>query len=110
MAAVRERVPREAPKVCSRDLIHQIFRQPCCRSPFLERADLGTQPTGGRHLRELERLGVLRDRQTGRAVYLVHAGLPVLPARHVKERSSFPTRRPDGFVRRSRGPRASTGG
>jgi Fic family protein len=75
MESVRERVKREAPSVYSKDLIEQIFRQPYCKIPFLERAGMGTRQTCSKYLRELERLGVLHGQKIGREVYFINRDL-----------------------------------
>lgn len=75
MEAVRERVQREAPGVYSKDLIEQMFQQPYCKIPFLERAGIGTRQTCAKYLRELERLGVLHGQKIGREVYFINQAL-----------------------------------
>ncbi|MCM8596142.1 Fic family protein [Accumulibacter sp.] len=75
MDAVREHVQREAPRLYSKDLIEQIFRQPYCKIQFLERAGIGTRQTCAKYLRELERLGVLRGQKVGREVYFINQAL-----------------------------------
>lgn len=75
MEAVREQVQRAAPRLYSRDLIEQIFRQPYCKIPFLERAGLGTRQTCARYLRQLEELGILRGQKIGREVYFINHAL-----------------------------------
>lgn len=75
MESVRERVQRDAPRVYSKDLIEQIFRQPYCKIQFLERAGMGTRQTCSKYLRELERLGVLHGRKFGREMYFINVAL-----------------------------------
>lgn len=78
MAATKQRMRTELPKLYSQDLLNNLFRHPYTRIEFVEK-DLGvTRQTASRYLDKLAEAGFVEKRQAGRSNYYVNTALVTL--------------------------------
>ncbi len=69
------RVRTELPKIYSRELVDEIFKQPYCRIENLVQADLAKRQTASRYLKLLVEIAVLEEREQGREKLFVNLKL-----------------------------------
>ena len=62
----------EAPKIYSHDLVQQIFTQPYSRIGNLIARGIAKRQTASTYLKELVRLGVLKEEKIGRDKIFLH--------------------------------------
>lgn len=66
IAATGEHVKHESPQIYSRELLDILFEQPYTRIANLEEAGIAKRQTASKYLKELSRIGVLREVSIGR--------------------------------------------
>lgn len=72
MAAVKERMRSELPRLYSQDLLNNLFRHPYTRTAFVQ-ADLNvSRATATKYLELLTRHGFVRKVRAGRNAYYIH--------------------------------------
>jgi Fic family protein len=75
MAAVKQRMRAELPRLYSRDLLNNLFRHPYTRTAFVQN-DLGvSRVTAARYLEQLTEHGFVRKLRAGRNNYYIHTDL-----------------------------------
>lgn len=74
---VRER----APKIYSRELVDTIFEQPYCRIANLVEKDVAQRQAASRYLKDLVKLGVLKEIKVGKEKLFIHPKLMQLLTR-----------------------------
>ena len=74
-AETQEYVRRALPKIYSRELVELIFERPYSRIPHVQAAGIAKRQTASRYLKELCRIGVLREEREGRRKPFVHTRL-----------------------------------
>lgn len=68
-------VRRASPEVHSRELIDVIFTQPYCRIANLVEADIAKRQTASVYLKQLAKIGVLKETKVGRNKLFIHPKL-----------------------------------
>jgi Fic family protein len=68
-------VRKAAPEIHSRELIDIIFSQPYCRIANLVEADIAKRQTASVYLKQLAKIGVLKELQVGRDKLFIHPKL-----------------------------------
>ena len=74
-------VSSELPKIYSHELVDLIFEKPYCRIGDVVEANIAERQTASRYLKELARIGVLREIESGREKLFIHPKLMVLLTR-----------------------------
>jgi Fic family protein len=74
-------VRSELPKIYSHELVDLIFEKPYCRIGDVVEANIAERQTASRYLKELARIGVLREIESGREKLFIHPKLMVLLTR-----------------------------
>lgn len=75
MAEAKQLVQAKAPKIYSKDLIEVIFRNPYCKSRFIEEAGIAKRQTAATYLKALEDLQLLKGIKAGREQYYINEKL-----------------------------------
>ena len=70
-----EHVRRELPKIYTRELVDAIFSQPYCRIANVVDAGIAGRQAAARYLKELSRIGVLKEEEVGRDKLFLHPKL-----------------------------------
>jgi len=70
-----KKIREERPKIYSRELVDVVFEQPYCRIGNVVEAGLARRETASRHLKELVKIGVLREQKAGRERLFVNVKL-----------------------------------
>jgi Fic family protein len=70
-----ERIQSKAPRVYSRELLDLLFVYPYCRIADIVDAQIAKRQTAATYLRELCRIGVLKELQVGREKVFIHPKL-----------------------------------
>jgi Fic family protein len=70
-----DKIKRELPKIYTKELIEVIFRQPYCTIGLLVENKIVARQAAGRYLAQLEEIGILESKKTGRDVLYINAGL-----------------------------------
>ena len=68
-------VRSRAPRIYSQELVETVFRQPYCRSAFIERAAGVERKAASRYLHQLENIGLLEKRKIGRHNIFINTAL-----------------------------------
>ena len=77
LALARQKLP---PRVYSKELIENLFRQPYTKGQFLVEAGIAERKTAAQYLKELENIGVLRRHKVGREkLYLIRSYMNYFP-------------------------------
>lgn len=84
-------VKRSLPKVYSRELVDQIFVSPYCRIQNLVDSGVAKRETSSKYLKELVRIGVLREMMFGRERLYIHPKLIQLLIKDSNEFTPYPT-------------------
>ncbi|RLB49511.1 MAG: Fic family protein [Deltaproteobacteria bacterium] len=84
-AHTAEYIRATRPKIYSHELVNVIFEQPYCRIANLGEAGIAKRQAASRYLKELVKLGVLREQQVGREKLFVHPKLMALVTRESNE-------------------------
>jgi Fic family protein len=71
-------VKRALPKIYTRELVDQIFASPYCRITNLVESGVAKRETASKYLKELVRIGVLKEMQVGRERLFIHQKLMTL--------------------------------
>lgn len=71
-AEARDYIRAHAPKAYSRELVDVIFNQPYCRIQNVVELAGVTRQTGARHLKELVKIGVLKEQRMGKEKLFLH--------------------------------------
>lgn len=71
----KDHVRQQLPKIYSHELAHVIFEQPYCRIQNLVERDLAKRQTASVHLKQLCKIGVLEELQSGKEKLFVHPKL-----------------------------------
>jgi Fic family protein len=74
-------VRSELPKIYSHELVDLIFEKPYCRIGDVVEANIAERQTASRYLKELARIDVLREIESGREKLFIHPKLMVLLTR-----------------------------
>jgi Fic family protein len=74
-------VREHAPKIYSRELVDVIFEQPYCRIANLVERNIAQRQAASRYLKDLARLGVLREIKVGKEKLFIHPKLMQLLTR-----------------------------
>jgi Fic family protein len=74
-------VRSELPKIYSHELVDLIFEKPYCRIGDVVEDDIAERQTASRYLKELARIGVLQEIESGREKLFIHPKLMVLLSR-----------------------------
>jgi Fic family protein len=72
MAHTAEYMRARLPKVYSRELVELTFVQPYCRIRNLVESGMAKRETASKHLKDLARIGVLREVRAGREKLFIH--------------------------------------
>ena len=76
-----DHVRSRLPKIYSRELVDVIFEQPYCRIGNIVDKGIAHRQTASRHLKELVKLGVLREMPFGKEKLFIHPKLMQLLSR-----------------------------
>ncbi len=68
-------VRRERPKIYSRELVDELFKQPYCRIDNLVQAGVAKRQTAARYLNQLAEIGIIEERKVGREKLFVNSRL-----------------------------------
>ncbi len=74
-AATLQHVREQLPKIYSRELVDVIFEQPYCRIGDLLNKGIAKRQSASRYLKELVKIGVLREQEFGREKLFINPGL-----------------------------------
>lgn len=69
------KVKNELPKIYTKELIEVIFRQPYCTIGHLVENKIVARQAAGRYLGQLEEIGILVSKKTGRDILYINTGL-----------------------------------
>jgi Fic family protein len=75
MSTTIHTIKNELPKIYSKELVDLIFQQPYCKIKFLEEAGVARRQTASFYLKELERIGILKNIKRGNEIYYIHVSL-----------------------------------
>jgi len=70
-----QHVRSELPKIYTRELVEMIFTQPYCRISNLVDAGIAHRQSASKYLKELARIGVLRELHVGKEKLFIHTKL-----------------------------------
>ena len=73
--AIAESVRVELPKIYSRELVDELFKQPYCRIENLVQAGVAKRQTASRYLKSLVGIGILEERVHGRDKLFINTEL-----------------------------------
>lgn len=65
-------IKQHLPKIYSRDIVDIIFTQPYCRSINLVKAKIAKRQTAAVYLKQLVKIGILKEVKSGREVLFIH--------------------------------------
>lgn len=85
-----EHVRRAAPKVYSHELVNLIFELPYCRIQNLTEREIAGRQTASVYLKELVKVGVLKEQSVGREKLFIHPRLMGLLTREPNEFAAYP--------------------
>lgn len=74
-------VRNQLPKIYSRELVDVIFEQPYCRIQNLAEKNVAQRQAASRYLKDLVRIGVLTEMQSGKEKLFIHPKLMLLLSR-----------------------------
>ena len=74
----REHIHNKLPKIYSHELLAVIFEQPYCRIKNLVENDIAKRQTASHYLKQLSRIGVLKEVQAGKEKLFIHPKLVTL--------------------------------
>jgi Fic family protein len=72
MQETAAKVKAELPTIYSKDLVEALFRSPYCKIKFLEDAKIAKRQTASNYLKQLEEIGILHGKKTGRDTYYIN--------------------------------------
>lgn len=75
MAATKQRMRSELPKLYSQDLLNNLFRHPYTRIEFVQRDLDVTRQTAARYLRQLADANLVREHSQGKHLYFINVPL-----------------------------------
>lgn len=76
-----DHVRKAAPKIYSHELVNLIFEMPYCRIQNLTQREIAVRQTASRYLKELVKIGILKERAVGREKLFIHPKLMALLTR-----------------------------
>jgi Fic family protein len=83
-------VKRSLPKIYTRELVDQIFASPYCRISNLVESGIAKRETASKYLKELARIGVLKEMQFGRERLFIHPTLMTLLSKDGNDFAAYP--------------------
>ncbi|MFT7645166.1 MAG: Fic family protein [Candidatus Paceibacteria bacterium] len=66
MKDMKNIIRKEEPKMYSKDLLEVLFKQPYCKTKFLEEAGIAKRETAAKYLNRLEELDILKSKKVGK--------------------------------------------
>jgi Fic family protein len=78
MVHTSEYVQEQAPKIYSYELLSLIFELPYCRIQNVSEKKIAERQAASRYLKELTKIGILKERPVGREKLFIHPKLMLL--------------------------------